>query len=76
MARNYGKFDAKAYWATKPLCLICKNHKVKNGTVCYQCKNVMEQKISSTKNIEPINTEPQESAVIKEEQKVSQIKFD
>lgn len=38
MARYYGKFDAKAYWATKPLCTICKNHKVKNGNICYKCK--------------------------------------
>lgn len=32
------KFDARAYWATKPTCTICKIHKVKNGAVCYECK--------------------------------------
>ena len=39
-------FDAKAYWATKPICSVCKNHKVKNGTICYECKKNM--------NVEPI----------------------
>ncbi|MCC7197866.1 DUF559 domain-containing protein [Candidatus Peregrinibacteria bacterium] len=69
MARYYGKFDAKAYWATKPLCTICKNHKVKNGTICYQCKKTMDQEPSTTTNkSEPSTTE--------KEQKVSQIKFD
>lgn len=33
------KFDAKAYWTTKPLCTVCKIHKVKTGTVCSECRN-------------------------------------
>jgi hypothetical protein len=40
MAKYQQKFDAKAYWATKPLCTVCKNHKVKNGTICYECKKM------------------------------------
>lgn len=77
MARYYGKFDAKAYWATKPLCTICKNHKVKNGTICYQCKKTMDQKQSTTtKKAESTISEPQKSVTPEKEQKVSQIKFD
>jgi very-short-patch-repair endonuclease len=77
MPKYYGKFDAKAYWATKPLCLVCKSHKVKNGTVCYQCKKTKEQVASSqTKKVEPANTKPQEPEEVEREQKVSQIKFD
>lgn len=77
MARYYGKFDAKAYWATKPLCTVCKNHKVKNGTICYQCKKTMNQKqATTTTKTEPTTAEPQESIISEKEQKVSQIKFD
>lgn len=32
------RFDAKAYWAIKPLCTVCKKHKVKSGTICYECR--------------------------------------
>lgn len=32
------KFDGKAYWAKKPLCIICKEKKVKNGNICYECQ--------------------------------------
>jgi superfamily I DNA and/or RNA helicase/very-short-patch-repair endonuclease len=77
MAKYYGKFDAKAYWATKPLCTICKNHKVKNGTICYQCIKTMDQKQSTTiKKAEPTVLKPQEPVTPEKEQKVSQIKFD
>ena len=38
------KFDAKAYWANKPLCTICKEHKVKNGTICSECKKIQSKK--------------------------------
>lgn len=38
MSPYRGKFDAKRYWATKPLCTVCKQHKVKEGTVCSECK--------------------------------------
>jgi len=77
MAKYYGKFDAKAYWATKPLCSICKSHKVKNGTICYQCKKSMDQKQSTTTpKVEPNVAEPQKLGTPEIEQKVSQIKFD
>lgn len=45
------KFDAKAYWATKPFCNICKKHKVKSGTVCYECKKSEHENINSIKTI-------------------------
>jgi superfamily I DNA and/or RNA helicase/very-short-patch-repair endonuclease len=41
-------FDAKRYWANKPLCTICKKHKVKNGTICYECEK-SEAKKRNTK---------------------------
>ncbi len=43
MARYRQKFDAAAYWARKPLCTVCKKHKVKSGTVCYECKKLSEK---------------------------------
>lgn len=76
MPKYYGKFDAEAYWATKPLCTICKNHKVKNGTICYQCKKTMDQKQSTTTKKEPTISKSQESVAPEKDQKVSQIKFD
>lgn len=39
------KFDAKAYWANKPLCTVCKQHKVKSGTVCHECKKQNERSV-------------------------------
>jgi len=52
MAPYKKEFDAKAYWAKKPYCSICKKHKVKNGTICYECKKIMEkEKIKSDDNI-------------------------
>lgn len=33
------KFDAKAYWALKPLCTVCKIHKVKEGSICSECRS-------------------------------------
>ncbi len=77
MARYYGEFDAEAYWATKPLCTVCKNHKVKNGTICYKCKKNMDQKKSTTtQQAELTIAKPNESVPPEKEQKVSQIKFD
>lgn len=64
MARYYGKFDAKVYWATKPLCTICKNHKVKNGTICYQCKKTMNQ----VKTSKTVTTQETANEVRNEEQ--------
>jgi very-short-patch-repair endonuclease len=40
MAKYQQKFDPKIYWATKPLCVVCKKHKVKKGTICYECKKL------------------------------------
>jgi len=69
MPRYYGKFDAKAYWATKPLCNVCKNHKVKNGNICYKCKQELMNKSTANEttnatksaakvgNEEPLNQE-------------------
>lgn len=45
------KFDAKAYWARKPLCTVCKEHKVKEGTICSECKKqAMKQQREIEKN--------------------------
>jgi len=43
MAYRTKKFDAKAYWANKPLCIVCKKHKVKNGTICHECRKLEEK---------------------------------
>ncbi|MFA6896870.1 MAG: AAA domain-containing protein [Patescibacteria group bacterium] len=86
--KSYRKFDAQAYWANKPLCIVCKNHKVKSGTVCSYCKQeVMKQdkKISTTTKTEDNSTAvftdkttKMHSNVSNQEaqQKISQIKFD
>ena len=50
MAKYRQKFDAKAYWATKPLCTVCKKHKVKSGTICYECKKLSEKIVTETRN--------------------------
>ena len=70
-------FDAKAYWATKPLCSVCKNHKVKNGTICYECKKTMnkEDEIKNT-NQPQIKTDDTDKPIVEESTKISQIKFD
>jgi len=80
MASYNNKFDAKTYWSRKPLCSICGTRKVKNGTVCYKCKEkVMEENTLLENDPEKIN------AVVKatdtqqepdETKKISQIKFD
>ncbi len=54
MAYYRRKFDAKAYWATKPLCDVCKLHKVKQGTVCSECRNAAI-KFSRIKQKESVN---------------------
>ncbi len=64
------KFDAKAYWATKPLCTVCKIHKVKTGSVCSECRNaeikknrvefreakIVQEDLSNMKQAEEENT--------------------
>jgi hypothetical protein len=51
MVFRYRKFDAKAYWANKPLCTLCKEHKVKNGSICYECRERgRKEKILISKN--------------------------
>src|SRR3990167_2099395 len=50
MAKYRQKFDAKAYWSTKPLCTVCKKHKVKSGTICYECKKLSEKIVTETRN--------------------------
>ncbi len=59
MSPYRGKFDAKRYWATKPLCTVCKKHKVKEGTVCSECKKeFMKQQRETTKNKDLIEDVP------------------
>jgi len=36
------KFDAKRYWANKPTCSVCNLKKVKEGTICSECKKKIE----------------------------------
>lgn len=43
MVRYRRKFDAERYWAGKPLCSVCKNHKVKEGTICWECKKAQQK---------------------------------
>ena len=43
MATYHKRFDAKAYWATKPLCSVCKIHKVKQGVICGECRKSLER---------------------------------
>lgn len=38
MIKYRKKFDAKAYWAGKPLCTVCQMHKVKEGLICSECR--------------------------------------
>lgn len=69
MAKYHRKFDAKAYWATKPLCSVCKIHKVKNGNICYKCKQeIMNQsKTNKTTNTqETINGISSQVSIIQE----------
>lgn len=86
MAKYYSqKFDAKAYWATKPLCIICKEHKVKNGTICHRCKkrnmenkevlssNPIVEKPTAFDDFKKVDTEYYSVA---KEPKLSQIKYD
>jgi len=79
-------FDAKAYWATKPLCTVCKRHKVKRGTICYECKKRnMEKDVilagNATNKEKSTNPNVEEKSIVnsssaKEQPKISQIKFD
>lgn len=55
MAYYRRKFDAKAYWARKPICTVCKTHKVKEGDICYECKKeAMKQQREINKDKEAI----------------------
>ena len=57
------KFDAKAYWATKPLCTVCKVHKVKEGSICSECKKqfMKEQKeIEKNKNLANVSIQAED----------------
>lgn len=82
MNRYYGKFDAKAYWENKPLCSVCKKHKVKNGSVCYECKNLINKRnkqsnsINSKNDMDNIIDEPIIDINTEIPKKKSQIKFD
>lgn len=67
MARYRQKFDAKAYWARKPLCTVCKQHKVKNGTICYECKKLSGKNVSQ--QTKETNIEKAKLEMIKETSK-------
>ncbi len=72
MAHFRRKFDAKAYWATKPLCTVCKEHKVKEGIVCSECKKqaMKDQKeIEKNKNIANVDIQVSEDIEISEPRK-------
>jgi len=43
MVRGGKRFDAERYWASRPLCTVCSSRKVKSGTVCWECKKVIER---------------------------------
>jgi len=55
MARYRRKFDAERYWAMKPLCTVCKAHKVKEGTICWECKKAQQKAISQTAKVQKVN---------------------
>lgn len=45
----YKKFNAKEYWANKPICVVCKKKKCKSGNICHECQkeaNWKEKSIS------------------------------
>jgi hypothetical protein len=66
------RFDAKAYWAHKPLCTVCKVHKVKEGIVCSECKKqaMKEQKeIEKNKNLAKVDIQVTEDVEISEPRK-------
>lgn len=75
MVLNKRKFDAKAYWARKPMCSVCNKHKVKIGNICYKCKkdNIEITDLNPQRDLikKTINMEESSSKV-----KLSQIKFD
>ena len=72
MAPYRQKFDAKAYWANKPYCTVCKKHKVKSGTICYECKKeFMKKQETTTKDellekdsVVSFETEPTEESAL------------
>jgi len=54
MSRYNQQFDARRYWANKPVCVVCKSKKVKNGKICRECEtkanfNESEVKINTGK---------------------------
>lgn len=72
-------FDAKAYWATKPYCSVCKSRKVKNGNVCHVCKeNMMKSNINNEGVKTTIRTVERRTIDQNHsfEEKFSQIKYD
>ncbi len=51
----YRNFDAKRYWQSKPWCSMCRQRRVRSGTVCHQClammKDKQERQISRTSDL-------------------------
>ncbi len=58
MSYRTRKFDARKYWANKSYCIICKEHKVKNGQICGECEKKGDFKEGTTEiNIGKITDE-------------------
>ncbi len=58
MSYRTRKFEARKYWANKSYCIICKEHKVKNGQICGECEKKGDFKEGTTEiNIGKITDE-------------------
>jgi len=70
------RFDAKKYWADKPYCVVCKQHKVKYGQICGGCEkkggfdekttNVNIGKVEEKDLVSTFNAEQRERSVAPE----------
>ena len=36
--RRQRRFDAEAYWASRPYCSVCAKRKTRDGHICYECR--------------------------------------
>lgn len=59
MVAYYRKFNAKKYWANKPLCVVCKKKKCKSGNICHECQKEADWngKVVSKNQIEKLSKE-------------------
>lgn len=69
------KFDAERYWASKPLCSVCKIRKVKEGDICWECKKIKLQiskrTLNKDENKEEMNKIIQTDGIQDEDNKTS-----